>query len=282
MASSVREEADGGVRHLVLCRPDEYNTITPRLRDELDEALTRAEEDDDVRVVLLRAEGRAFCAGYGLDWSTRAQAEERGWDSNADLRELERYARTWHRLHTLSKPTLAAVHGWCIAGGANLVLNADLIVAAESARFGYPPARVWGVPEAPWTWVARLGLQRAKRYLLTGDAITGAVAAAIGLALECVPDDELGPRSLQLARRIALLPLSQLQMIKRVLNDVARRAFDPEASIVLGCLFDGVARHTEEGLAFVTRAGEVGWRQAVRERDEPFGDYGSGAPLSST
>lgn len=276
---AVRVTDDGGVRSLVLCRPDAYNTITPELRDELSAALDDADRDDDIRVVLLRAEGPAFCAGFGLDWSTASQAtregEERVWDSEVDLRMISTFARTFAKLFELSKPTVAAVHGWCVAGGTDLVLNCDLIVCSTSARFGYPPARVWGVPEAPWLWIARLGLERAKRYLLTGDEIPGEEAERIGLVLECVPDDELDERAGALAERIALLPLSQLRMLKLLCNQVARDQYRPENSRLLGSLFDGVARHTQEGLDFVSRAQEIGWRQAVRERDDPFGDYGS-------
>jgi enoyl-CoA hydratase len=187
------------------------------------------------------------------------------------------HADTWAKLHRCSKPTIAAVHGWCIGGGTDLVLNADVIVAAESAVFGYPPARVWGTPEAPWVWVARLGLERAKRYLLTGDEIPGPEAARIGMVLECVPDAELLDQSMGLAQRMARLPLNQLQMLKLLCNQTAQQ-YQPEASRLLGCLFDGVARHTQEGLDFVGRAREVGFRQAVRERDEPFGDYGQRRP----
>ncbi len=277
--TAIRVEDDGAVRHLVLCRPDEYNTITLELRDELTATLTAADDDQQVRVVLLRAEGPAFCSGYGLDWSTAAQATEEGrervWDSMADLRMIGRFAESFARLHTISKPTVAAVHGWCIAGGTDLVLNADLIIAGESARFGYPPARVWGIPEAPWLWVARLGLEQAKRYLLTGDEISAEDAARLGMVLECVPDAELADRASELAQRMALLPLNQLQMLKLVCNDVGAQMYRPETSRLLGTLFDGVARHTQEGLDFVARAQDVGFRQAVRERDDPFGDYGS-------
>jgi enoyl-CoA hydratase len=292
VSRAIRIEDDGAVRHLVLCRPAEMNTITPQLRDELDEALDAAERDLGVKVVLVRAEGPAFCAGFGLDWSTARpdgpeggeettdegeewqRATARVWDSVADVQMIGRFGNTFAKLHAISKPTVAAVQGWCIAGGTDMILNADVIVAAESARFGYPPARVWGVPEAPWVWVARLGLERAKRYLFTGDEITAFEAAAAGMVLECVPDDQLLSRSVGLARRMALLPLNQLQMMKWLLNDVARHQYQPETSRLLGYLFDGVARHTQEGLQFVSRAQEVGWRQAVRERDRPFGDYG--------
>ena len=230
--------------------------------------------------MLLRAEGPAFCAGYQLDWATSGQAEAessggRVWDSVADLQGIGQYASTWAKLHTISKPTIAAVQGWCIAGGTNMVLNADLIVCSESARFGYPPMRVWGIPEAPWVWIARLGLERAKRFLFTGDELSGAEAERLGLVLECVADDQLDEHARALARRIALLPLEQLQMIKWALNDTARQMYAPDTSRMLGCLFDGVARHTQEGLDFVARSVDVGFRQAVRERDDPFGDYGS-------
>ncbi len=119
------------------------------------------------------------------------------------------------------------MHGWCIAGGTDLVLNADLIVSGESARFGYPPARVWGIPEAPWLWVARLGLEQAKRYLLTGDEITAEEAARLGLVLECVPDADLLDRATGLAQRMARLPLNQLQMLKLVTTTSRRRCTGP-------------------------------------------------------
>jgi enoyl-CoA hydratase len=275
---SVRD--DGGVRVLTLARPAEYNTINPALRDALSNALDAAERDADVRAVLLRADGPAFCAGYQLDWATTGQAETeaastRVWDSAADVQMIGRYASTWAKLHTLSKPTIAAVQGWCIAGGTNMVLHADLIVCSDSARFGYPPMRVWGIPEAPWVWVARLGLERAKRYLFTGDELTGREAADLGLVLACVADDDLDQHATALARRIAQLPLNQLQMIKWALNETAREMYAPDTSRMLGCLFDGVARHSQEGLDFVERSVEAGFRQAVRERDDPFGDYGS-------
>jgi enoyl-CoA hydratase len=278
MGNAVREATHGYVRRLTLCRADRYNTITPELRDELGAAIDAAERDRDVRVILLDAEGPAFCAGYGLDWSTGAQAEEgreeRVWDSVRDQHMIGSFAAVWAKLHDCSKPTVAAVQGWCIAGGTNLVFNAHLIVAAENARFGYPPSRVWGVPEAPWTWVARMGLQRARRYMLTGDEFTAAEALEMGVVLEVVPDEELHDRAMTLAERIAQVPANQLEMITWALNAVADEMYDPRSSRRLGTFFDGVARHTQEGLDFVNRSQEIGFREAVRERDRPFGDYG--------
>jgi enoyl-CoA hydratase len=279
VAPAVRTETDAGVRSIVLCRPDEYNTITPALRDELAVAVDDADADRDVRVILLRADGPAFCAGYGLDWSTQAQATEgsvgeRVWDSVADYQMMSRFVAAYMKLWYASKPTIAAVQGWCIAGGTDMVLCTDIIVAGESAVFGYPPARVWGTPTTAM-WVYRMGLEHAKRYLLTGDEIAAPEAARIGLILETVPDDDLEEHARALAGRMARLPLNQLQMLKLLCNQTAE-SMGLASSRTLGTLFDGIARHTQEGLDFVARAQEVGFRDAVRERDDPFGDYGSG------
>ena len=279
MSPAVRTETDAGVRSVVLSRPEEYNTITPELRDELAAAIDDADADRGVRVILLRADGPAFCAGYGLDWSTQAQAQEgatreRVWDSVADYQMMSRFVATYMKLWYASKPTIAAVQGWCIAGGTDMVLCSDLIVAGESAVFGYPPARVWGTPTTAM-WVYRIGLEQAKRYLLTGDEIPAPEAARIGLILEAVPDTELQEHAAGLARRMARLPLNQLQMLKLLCNQTAE-SMGMASTRTLGTLFDGIARHTQEGLDFVARSGEIGFRDAVRERDDPFGDYGSG------
>ena len=267
----------GGVRHVVLSRPEAYNTITPELRDDLAAAIDAADADPSVRVILLRAEGPAFCAGYGLDWSTQYQAEaesaERVWDSVMDMGLIGSFVDVYMKLWYAKKPTIAAVQGWCIAGGTDMVLCADLIVAGEGASFGYPPARVWGTPTTAM-WVYRMGIEKAKRYLLTGDEIPAAKAAEIGLILETVPDEQLLAHATALAERMALLPESQLVMLKLLCNQTVEN-MGLASSRTLGTLFDGIARHTQEGLDFVRRSMEVGIRQAVRERDNPFGDYGS-------
>ncbi len=309
---TLRAETRNGVRHLVLCRAAEYNTITPELRDELGAASDAADADPEVRVILLRAEGPAFCAGYGLDWSTAAQAlgaqpaggpageaakrprskakpseapdgrvtgrqpaspAGRVWDSVSDLRMIGGFVDVYMKLWYARKPTLAAVQGWCIGGGTDMVLCADLIVAGAGATFGYPPARVWGTPTTAM-WVFRMGLERAKRYLLTGDAIPARKAAEIGMILEVVADAELESHARGLARRMARLPTTQLVMLKLLCNQTAEN-MGLASTRTLGTLFDGIARHTQEGLDFVARAQAVGFRQAVRERDDPFGDYGS-------
>ena len=280
---TLRTETGDGVRSIVLSRAREYNTITPELRDELAAAIDEADADPDVRVILLRADGPAFCAGYGLDWAVAGQAAKgrrsadgrpaRAWDSVADWRMMKRFVDTYMKLWYAQKPTIAAVQGWCIGGGTDLVLCADMIVAGESARFGYPPSRVWGTPTTAM-WVYRLGLERAKRYLLTGDEIPARRAVEVGLILEVVPDDQLLDHALGLARRMARVPTNQLMMLKLLCNQTAEH-MGMASTRLLGTLFDGIARHTQEGLDFVRRAEEVGFRQAVRERDDPFGDYGS-------
>lgn len=231
-----------------------------------------------MHVILLAADGPAFCAGYGLDWSTQAQAAEgagrRMWDSVSDLRMISQFVNTYMKLWYAAKPTIAAVQGWCIGGGTDMVLCADIIIAAEGASFGYPPSRVWGTPTTAM-WVYRLGLERAKCYLLTGDEIPAPEAARIGLILETVPDEQLRAHALAFAKRMAQVPTNQLMMLKLLCNQTVEN-MGMASSRLLGSLFDGIARHTQEGHDFVARANEVGFRQAVRERDDPFGDYGSG------
>ena len=274
---AVRTETEAGVRSIVFCRPERYNTITPELREEFAAAIDEADADNEARVILLRAEGKAFCAGYELEGSTQAQAAEverkRAWDSVADYRMISRYVDTYMKLWYAAKPVVAAVQGWCIGGGTDMVLCADIIIAGEGASFGYPPSRVWGTPTTAM-WVYRMGLEKAKRYLLTGDEIKAPEAARIGLILETVPDEELQARAMAFAKRMAQVPTTQLVMLKMLCNQTAEN-MGLASSRTLGSLFDGIARHTQEGLDFVARAREVGYRQAVRERDDPFADYGS-------
>ena len=278
MPTTLTTEIEDGVGIITLNRAREYNTITPALRDELALAIDVLDRDDAVHVILLRAEGPAFCAGYGLDWSTRAPAPgdappQRMWDSVADMGMIGRFVDTYMKLWYAKKPTIAAVQGWCIGGGTDMVLCADIIIAGEGASFGYPPSRVWGTPTTAM-WVYRMGLEKAKRYLLTGDEIKAPVAADIGLILETVPDDRLQEYTFGFAKRMAVVPANQLIMLKLLCNQTAEN-MGLASSRQLGTLFDGIARHTQEGTDFVSRAQEAGFRQAVRERDDPHRDYGS-------
>src|SRR5262245_50644661 len=231
IGKTLRTSRDSGVFVITLSRAAEYNTITPELRDELAAAIDEGDADPESHVILLNAEGPAFCAGYGLDWSTAAQSTESGpeardprrtrvWDSVADMRMMGRFVATYMKLWYAAKPTIAAVQGWCVGGGTDMVLCADLIVAGEGAKFGYPPSRVWGTPTTAM-WVYRMGLEKAKRYMLTGDEIPARKAVELGLILECVPDDRLGEHALGLAKRMARVPTNQLVMLKLLCNQTA-------------------------------------------------------------
>jgi enoyl-CoA hydratase len=274
VGAAVGYELDDGVATLTLDRPERLNAIVPELVDDLEAALDRAEADDAVRAIRLRGAGRAFCAGYDIDWGARAMEEaEAGtaWDPMADYRMMSRFVRAYMRLWRSPKPVVAQVHGHCVGGGTDFALCSDLIVCAEDCRIGYPPARVWGSPTTAM-WVYRLGLERAKRLLLTGDPIDGRTAVEWGLASEAHPPEELDGAGLALARRVARLPANQLQMMKLLVNQ-AYEQMGLHGTQLIGTLLDGAARHTPEGLAF-TRAAMEDVRAAVAARDAPFGDYG--------
>jgi enoyl-CoA hydratase len=193
------------------------------------------------------------------------------WDPMADFRMMSRFVGAYMRLWRSPKPVIAQVHGHCVGGGTDFALCSDLIVCADECRIGYPPARVWGSPTTSM-WIYRVGLERAKRLLLTGDALDGRTAVAWGLASESHPEVELEEAGLALARRLALLPVNQLQMMKLLVNQ-AYEQMGLATTQLVGTLLDGAARHTPEGLAF-TAAAMADVRTAVAERDAPFGDYG--------
>jgi enoyl-CoA hydratase len=212
-----------------------------------------------------------------LDGKTQAinHLPDQPWDPMIEYQMMSRFVRGFSSLMHADKPTVVKIHGYCIAGGTDIALHADQVIAAADAKIGYPPTRVWGVP-ASGLWAHRLGDQRAKRLLLTGDCITGKQAADWGLAVEAPEPDELDERTERLVQRIAAVPINQLVMIKLALNSALLRQ-GVGTSATLGTVFDGVARHTPEGHAFVADAVEHGFREAVRHRDEPFGDYGRAA-----
>ena len=274
MAETVLYEAADGVATLTLNRPDRLNTIGPELIDDLRAMLERAWTDAEVRAIRLRGAGRAFCAGYDIQWGSEvmdAAESDRPWDPIGDYQFMSRYVDTYMELWRSPKPVIAQVHGYCVGGGTDFALCSDLIVCAEDARIGYPPARVWGSPTTSM-WIYRLGLERAKRLLLTGDALDGRRAVEWGLASEVAPADRLDEAALALARRVALLPANQLHMMKLLVNQ-AYEQMGLRVTQLIGTLLDGDARHTPEGVAFSRRAQEsVG--AAVAERDAPFGDYG--------
>ena len=274
--SAIEYEVTGPTARLTLNRPERGNGITRPLLDELERLVEEADRDPQVRVVLLSGSGSGFCGGYDLVATAETQLPNHDpsepWDPMVDYAMMSRNVRAFMSLHRATKPVVCKVHGFCVAGGTDLALCADLLVVAEDAKIGYPPARVWGSPTTS-LWAYRLGPQRAKRLLFTGDSLSGAQAADWGLALEAWPAAELDARVEELVERITRLPLNQLQMMKLLCNQwFEGGGLGP--SQVLGTLLDGIARHTREGYAFQELAASKGFRAAVRQRDEPFGDYG--------
>jgi enoyl-CoA hydratase len=267
-------ESAGGVATLTLNRPERLNTIVPELIEAFDAALARAIAEPDVRVVRLKGAGRTFCAGYDIDWGAEMMEQtESGkpWDPILDYQTMSRYVSSYMSLWRSPKPVIAQVHGFCVGGGTDFALCSDLIVCSQESRIGYPPARVWGSPTTAM-WIYRIGLERSKRLLLTGDPVDGRTAVAWGLASEAVPEAELEEAGLALATRVARLPANQLHMMKLLVNQ-AFEQMGLHTTQLIGTLLDGSARHTPEGVEF-TRAAIEDVRRAVAERDGPFGDYG--------
>jgi len=269
--------AADGIARITLNRPARLNAINRRLISDLRDAVIAANEDGAVRVMVLSGAGRAFCAGYDLDWGTRAedatQREMAGnWDPVRDYEGMSRNVKVFMSLWESPKPVIAQIHGWCVGGGTDMALCADLIYMAEDAQIGYPPARVWGEPTSVM-WVYRLGLEHAKRVMLSGESLSGSQAERIGLASKAVPAEQLPSVVDEMARKLATIPANQLAMSKLLVNQ-AYENMGLRSTQLIGTFFDGIARHTPEGVAWRDLAMKEGFREAVRRRDAPFGDYG--------
>ncbi len=289
-------EVDGRVARITLDRPERGNGLTRQLIDELAACVERADLDPGVHVIVLSGNGTGFCGGYDLVDSAEGLGGEGGerdgspldpavmaanhdprtpWDPMVDHAMMSRNVKAFMSLFEATTPVVCQVHGYCVAGGTDLALCSDLLVIADDARIGYPPARVWGSPTTS-LWTARLGPQRAKRLLFTGDCLTGAQALEWGLAIEAPPAAELDARTEALAQRIARMPLNQLRMMKLLVNQQVVAQGLP-ATQLIGTVFDGIARHTPEGYAFQQQAATDGFRAAVAARDAPFGDSAFGS-----
>jgi enoyl-CoA hydratase len=292
------------IARITLNRPHRGNGITRALVVELTECVRRADLDPRVHVMALSGAGPGFCGGYDLVQSAEGQGQLEGesgapgtggvgrvpgspldpevmranhdpsgvWDPTVDYAMMSRNVRAFMSLFHCGKPVVCKVHGFCVAGGTDMALCSDLLVIAQDAKIGYPPARVWGSPTTA-LWAHRLGAQRAKRLLFTGDSLSGREALEWGLAIEAPAPELLDERTETLLERIARMPINQLMMMKLLINQTLYSQ-GLHASQVLGTVFDGIARHTAEGYAFQRHAAEHGFRDAVRERDEPFGDAG--------
>jgi enoyl-CoA hydratase len=274
--NSITYGVTGRVATITLNRPDRLNAIDQHMPLEIAEAVALANRDREVHVIVLTGAGRSFCAGYDLlDFAERpganAGVQDMPWDPMVDFQMMNTSTQSFMTLWRSYKPTIAKIRGHAVAGGSDIALACDLIVMAENAKIGYPPARVWGVPTTAM-WVYRLGAERAKRMLLTGDLVTGREAHAMGLVGGCVPEAELDAEVDRLAQRMAGIPRNQLMMNKLMIN-AAYDNMGLATTQMFATLFDGIARHTPEGMWFKQRAEEVGFKQAVQERD-------SGAPIA--
>ncbi len=281
----------GRVATITLDRPQRMNAISLEMPGEIADAVDRANRDDAVHVIVLTGAGEGFCSGYDLkDFAEAAGAQpgsqlagdggdSRPWDPMADYFGMYEFTQQFMALWRSYKPTIARVHGPAVAGGSDIALCCDLVIMAEEAVIGYPPARVWGCPTTAM-WVYRLGAERAKRMLLTGDLVDGREAARLGLVLEAVPRAQLDARVAELAARIAAVPKNQLMMQKLMVNQ-AYDAMGLANTQRFATLFDGITRHSPEGVWFKRRAEQAGFKQAVRERDggEPIAP-GASRPLA--
>jgi enoyl-CoA hydratase len=295
--STMKYEVTGRVARITLHRPDRGNAITFDTPRELAECVERANLDPSVHVIALAGSGSGFCAGYDLVLGAEQRVQLQGeshswpkgspmdpevqsanhdpdqvWDPTIDYAMMSRNVRGFMSLFESDKPVVCKVHGYCVAGGTDMALCSDLLVIEDAAKIGYPPARVWGVPTTA-LWAYRIGIEKAKRLLFTGDSLSGKEAVEWGLAIESAPADKLDERFETLLERIARNPINQLIMMKLMLNQTVM-AQGLRGAQLLGTIFDGVARHTKEGYAFQQRAAEAGFKEAVRERDQPFGDLG--------
>jgi enoyl-CoA hydratase len=273
--SSIDYTTRDALAFITLNRPERLNAINRALTAGLEAAVRQANRDPNVRVIVMRGAGRAFCAGYDLQTAPEVEAtvQERtgGWDPVIDYRGMSENVRAFMSLWESAKPVIAQVHGWCVGGGTDLALCSDLIFVAEDARIGYPPSRVWGTPTT-CMWVYRLGLEHAKRLMLSGEAVDGREAERLGLASRAVPADRLAQEVESFAAKLATTPTNQLVMTKLLVNQ-AYENMGLRTTQMLGTFLDGVARHTPEGIAWRDLAMREGFREAVRRRDEPWSDY---------
>lgn len=287
---------EGRIARITLNRPERGNGITMDMPQEIAACVEKANLDPAVHVIALSGNGSGFCGGYDLvdsaqdmqlgeadpsrpagsplDPAVQAKNHTPGsaWDPTIDYAMMGRNVKGFMSLFHSEKPVVCKVHGFCVAGGTDMALCSDLLVIADNAKIGYPPARVWGSPTTA-LWAYRLGIEKAKRLLFTGDCLNGLEAVEWGLAIESAPPEQLDERFEILLGRIARMPINQLIMMKMLLNQTLTNQ-GLATTQMLGTLFDGITRHTAEGYAFQQQAAQEGFKAAVRSRDEPFGDFG--------
>ena len=282
--AKVLYERDGRIARITLNRPDVMNAIDDDVPRELAAAVERADADEKVHVIVLAGAGRAFCAGYDLLHYAQADGANRytqdmPWDPMKDYTLMMRNTELFMSLFRSKRPVICKVHGFAVAGGSDIALCSDIVVMAEDARIGYMPVRVWGCPTTAM-WVYRMGAERAKRMLFTGDKIDGREAERLGLVLKAVPADKLDEEVESLAHRMASVPQNQLMMQKLMVNQ-ALSNMGLHTTQMIATVFDGITRHSPEGLNFKRRAEEKGWKHAVDERDQGTFDWTSYEPIKA-
>lgn len=281
--SKVLYEKDGRIGRITLNRPEAMNAIDDEVPGLLQDAVEQANADPSVHVIILAGAGKAFCAGYDLTYYAEGNGageatQPMPWDPMKDYAFMSRNTEKFMSLWRSHKPVVCKVHGFAVAGGSDIALCCDMVVMAEDAKIGYMPVRVWGCPTtAMWTY--RLGPEKAKRMLFTGDKVTGVEAADMGLVLKAVPADELDAEVEKLAERMATVPINQLMMQKMVINQ-AIEAMGLAQTQRLATIFDGITRHSPEGINFKERSEQVGWKQAVDERDRGVYDWTQDRPIN--
>jgi enoyl-CoA hydratase len=276
---------DGAIATITLNRPDQLNAIVPAMPDELERAVHRAVRDAAVKVIVLRGAGRAFCAGFdfsgGFHQWDEGLTSDGSWDPGKDFvmttgpatGAVPRFMSLWRS----PKPVIAQVHGWCVGGGSDLALCADIVIASEDARIGTPYSRVWGC-YLSGMWLYRLGLAKAKEHALTGKPLSGLQAAQAGLINAAVPFVSLEQEVQAQAQQLAAIPLSQLAAMKLIVNQ-AYENMGLASTQTLGSILDGLMRNTPDGRRFIEQAAREGVSAAVGARDRPFADY-SQAPAA--
>ena len=280
--SKVVFQKDGRIGRIALNRPEKMNAIDDDVPHQLQAAVLQAENDPDIHVIILSGKGKAFCGGYDL--SSYAEKKRpnnvyqgQNWDPMADFNFMWGNTQKFMSLWRCPKPVLCKLHGFALGGGSDIALCTDMVFMANNARIGYMSTRVWGCPSTAM-WVYRLGAERAKRVLFTGDQIYGKEAAAMGLVLKSVPEADLNSEVEKMADRLATVPINQLAMQKMVINQ-AVEATGLSGTQQLATLLDGISRHSPEGHNFKARVEEKGWKQAVLERDEGSFDWTKNKPI---
>jgi enoyl-CoA hydratase len=260
----------GRIARITLNRPARLNAIDDRMPREIRRAVEAANADDRVHVIVLAGAGKAFCAGYDLKKYAEGDPKNRWnqampWDPMKDYRGMKANTDDFFSIWRSYKPVICKVHGYAVAGGSDIALCADIVIMAEDAKIGYMPARVWGCPTTAM-WVYRLGAEKAKRMLLTGDTIDGRTAEKMGLVYQAVPAKDLDKAVEALARRMAGVPKNQLMMQKLMINQ-AYENMGLAGTQMLATLFDGITRHSPEGMWFKSYAEKHGFHAAVKWRD---------------